>query len=245
MKASAVLSASRRVLAASAYASEQIRLCYRTVLTALRGRIALLRHRRQYSLPRSSPCPRPPRGRHSVGLHGSPRSRLRQSRICSTLFPWQSHRFLFLEHSSSEPQVHRQRNPLALRKRFRLERNGSHRASGKRTGPEHFRFENAPGVERSETPPRRRSSRSSLAAYRARIGSPCRQILSRAKCSNGRTAGQWPWHPFFGECQASAAPGCAAEKGYRHRRPRRQPDFSPRPHSRRGEIPVHWEPCWQ
>ena len=30
---------------------------------------------------------------------------------------------------------------------------------------EHFRFENAPGVERSETPPRRRSSRNSLAAY--------------------------------------------------------------------------------
>ena len=30
---------------------------------------------------------------------------------------------------------------------------------------EHFRFENAPGVERSETPPRSRSSRNSLAAY--------------------------------------------------------------------------------
>ena len=101
------------------------------------------------------------------------------------------------------------------------------------------------GKGQGQTPPRRRSSRSSLAAYRARIWSPCRQILSRAKCSNGRTAGQWPWHPFPGECQASAAPGCAAEKGYRHRRPRRQPDFSPRPHSRRGEIPVHWEPCWQ
>ena len=30
---------------------------------------------------------------------------------------------------------------------------------------ERFRFEHAPGVERSETPPRRRSSRNSLAAY--------------------------------------------------------------------------------
>ena len=57
---------------------------------------------------------------------------------------------------------------------------------------EHVHFENAPGVERSETPPRSRSSRNSLAAYSSgggvkpagqNIGSG-RQLCSNAICSD-------------------------------------------------------------